>query len=182
MNDQTLNILNDGGVGVLLTDTLYGLVGQALNKKTVERIYKIKGRDKKKPLIILISSVEDLKLFGIKINQKTREKLLEFWNQSDPVSIILPCLLRKFAYLHRGTQTLAFRLIKKKSLIEILKVVGPLVAPSANPESSRSAENIRQAKQYFGDQVDFYLKGGRPKSKPSKIIKIGKGEVVVIRR
>jgi len=186
MDVNIIKILKDGGTGVLLTDTIYGLVGQALNKKTVERIYSVKGRDNKKPLIILISSVEDLKLFGIKIDQQIKEKLEEFWTNdllisSNPVSIILPCLLKKFDYLHRGTESLAFRLPKKKSLIEILKEVGPLVAPSANPEGLLPAQNISEAKKYFGSQVDFYLSGGKPRFKPSKIIKIEMGKVMVVR-
>lgn len=45
MDNDVIKILKSGGVGVLLTDTLYGLVGQALNKKTVSRIYEIKGRN-----------------------------------------------------------------------------------------------------------------------------------------
>ena len=43
-----IKILKAGGVRVMLTDTIYGLVGRADNKKAVERIYKIKGRNKKK--------------------------------------------------------------------------------------------------------------------------------------
>lgn len=69
-----IKILNDGGVGVLLTDTLYGLVGRALDKKTVARIYKIKGRDEKKPFIILISSIRGLTYFGIDVDKQTRER------------------------------------------------------------------------------------------------------------
>ena len=47
------------------TDTIYGLVGSAHSKKAIKRIYEIKKRDKKKKLIVLISSINDLKKFGI---------------------------------------------------------------------------------------------------------------------
>lgn len=62
-----IEILKRGGIGVLLTDTIYGVLGSALNKKVVERIYEVRKREKKKPFIILISKVSDLKIFGIKI-------------------------------------------------------------------------------------------------------------------
>ena len=52
--DNIIKILKSGGVGVMPTDTLYGLVGSAFSKEAVKRIYKIKNRDKKKKLIILI--------------------------------------------------------------------------------------------------------------------------------
>jgi len=64
---KIIKILKEGGIGVLPTDTIYGLVGSALNKETVEMIYKIRKREKTKPFIILISSPKDLKIFEIKI-------------------------------------------------------------------------------------------------------------------
>lgn len=178
---QISKTLETGGVGVLLTDTLYGVVGQALNKKTVERIYTIKDRDDKKPLIILIASVQDLRLFGVKLNH-TIEKILEnFWPGA--VSVILPCPLKKFDYLHRNTKMLAFRLPNKKNLIELLKTTGPLVAPSANPEGLPPAKNIREAMDYFGNRVDFYERGGRPKNKHSTIVVLrSNGEVEIARK
>jgi L-threonylcarbamoyladenylate synthase len=98
------------------------------------------------------------------------------------VSVILPCINNEFKYLHRGSKSLAFRLPNKKSLIEILKKTGPLVAPSANPQGLEPAKNIKEAKDYFNNKVDFYMAGGTLKSKPSTILKINKsGEVEVLR-
>ena len=125
MNDLIIKILKNGGVGILLTDTLYGLVGRALDKKAIKRIYRIKGRNNKKPLIILISSAKDLKLFGVKLNKQTKKTVENLWPGS--VSVILPCLSKKFTYLHRGTKTLAFRLPGKKPLLDILKRPGRLL-------------------------------------------------------
>ncbi len=72
---QAVDFLKKGKIGVMPTDTIYGLVGKALNKKTVERIYEVKKRKPEKPFIILISSLRDLKLFGVK-----PEKILKkYW-------------------------------------------------------------------------------------------------------
>ncbi|MDO8604661.1 MAG: L-threonylcarbamoyladenylate synthase [bacterium] len=180
MDEKIIKILKKGGVGVLLTDTLYGMVSAAENKKAVERIYNIKGRNEKKPLIILISNVSDVERFGVNLDEEARELLGKFWPGA--VSVILPCGLKKFEYLHRGTKTLAFRIPNKKSLIDIIKKTGSLVAPSANPEGLPPAKNITEAKRYFGDTVDFYQSGGNPKTKPSTIVSIIKGEVVIIRK
>ena len=64
-NSELVKILKTGGVGVIPTDTIYGLVGSALNKKTVERVYKLRHRNSKKPMIILIGEISDLKKLGI---------------------------------------------------------------------------------------------------------------------
>jgi L-threonylcarbamoyladenylate synthase len=170
-----LEKLRRGGIGVLPTDTLYGVVGQALRQKTVQRLYKVKGRKPTKPLIILIASLSDLKKFGIDSDIiQTHKRILEaVW--PGPVSVILPVEKKsqiKLRYLHRDTKSLAFRLPKKKTLQEFLKKTGPLVAPSANPEGLEPAQTIAQAKKYFGPQVDFYSAGGRKKGNPSALISL----------
>jgi L-threonylcarbamoyladenylate synthase len=180
-----IKILKDNGIGVLPTDTLYGIVGSAFSKKAVERIYKVRGRNPKKPCIILISSINDLKKFGISqsLIRANRRIVENVW--PGKVSVVFPLpkeAQKKFSYLHRGTKALAFRLPKKKSLIALLKKTGPLVAPSANPEGKKPAETITEAKKYFGDKVDFYLFEGKKTGKPSKIISLVTGEPIFLRK
>lgn len=163
MNQQIINIIAErikqGEIGVIPTDTIYGIVCSAFNKNSVEKLYKIRKRNKDKPMIILIGSVNDLKLFNI-------DAIVKNWPEK--TSIVFDC--NDFEYLHRGKRSLAFRLPHNKDLIDILKISGPIVAPSANIEGGKPAENIKEAKSYFGDKIDFYLDVGTIKSKPSKII------------
>lgn len=167
--------LRNGKIGVIPTDTIYGIVSSALNRKSVLKLYKIRKRNLKKPMIVLISSIKDLDLFGVKIDKKIIKK---YW--PGKVTIIVP--VKKFEYLHKGKESLAFRLPKDKDLIELLKISGPLVAPSANIEGKKPAQTVEEAKKYFDDKIDFYLDGGRLKSRPSKIISLEKGKVEVVRK
>jgi L-threonylcarbamoyladenylate synthase len=178
MINKVINILKSGGIGIVATDTIYGIVGQALNKATVERIYTLKERQPSKPFIILIDSFADIELFGIKFSSKERDQIMQFW--PGPVSIILRCDNDIFSYLHRGGNTLAFRMPVKDSLRKLIQSTGPLVAPSANPEGKLPADTIKQSKIYFGDNVDFY-QSGKTTNRPSKIIQIIEGEIIVIR-
>ena len=174
-------ILIKGAVGILPTDTLYGMVGSALNKKTVERIYAIRKRDTDKPLIVLISAIKDLEKFGIKINAAKQKKIKEIW--PGKVSIVFPCLQKKYAYIHRGSNTIAFRFPSDKNLQRLLKKTGPLVAPSANPSGGKPAATYIEAEKYFKNKVDFYVDAGKLSSKPSTLIEIGnKGDVSVLRQ
>lgn len=177
---QAIKNLRRGKIGIIPTDTIYGLVGQALEKKIVERIYDARQRRPDKPLIVLISAIDDLKLFGIKVDRKTKAVLEKYW--PGKVSIILPCKYKKFEYLHRGTNGLAFRLPANESLQEILLQTGPLVAPSANPESKEPALNLAEARKYFGDKIDFYYGSGKLQSPPSTLIKVIKGKIEVLRQ
>jgi L-threonylcarbamoyladenylate synthase len=177
--DNIIKILKTGGVGVMPTDTIYGLLGSALNEKTVERIYRVRQRQPDKPLIILVSSLADLKLFGVKLDKNTVDILDKYW--PGKISVILLCSLKKFDYLHRGTKNLAFRLPKNKWLQDLLKKTGPLVAPSANPEGLSPAKNVTEAKKYFGEQVDFYQVGKISSSQSSTLIEIANGKIKVLR-
>lgn len=174
-----VSIIKKGGIGVIATDTLYGVVGSAFLPEAVERIYDVKGRDENKPFIVLVSSIVDLKKFGIKLTEKHRVFLKNVW--PGKVSVILPCTSKKFEYLHRGTKSLAFRMPDKKDLIELLKKTGPLVAPSANPQGMPPATTATGAKNYFKKSVDFYVSEGRKEGEPSVIISLVKKEPEIIR-
>ncbi len=172
MNTENIaRILKNGGVGVLATDTLYGLVASASDEKAVKRIYTLKKRDPKKALIVLVSNAGDLKIFGIDV-KKYQNDLKKFW--PGKVSIIFPLKGDKFEYLHKGQKSIAFRVPDKKDLLELLEKTGPLVAPSANKEGESPAKNIKEAKKYFGDKIDFYVDEGELDSLPSTLISFDK--------
>lgn len=177
---KEVGILKKGGIGILPTDTLYGVVGSAFSKRAVSRIYEVKGRNHGKPLIILISSLEDVRKFGILLMDDQTKLLNSFW--PGPVSVILPCRQTKFSYLHRGTKSLAFRMPKSKKLLELIKKTGPLVAPSANPQGMKPAATVAEAKKYFGTEVDFYFPGGRKTGKPSRVVSLLTHKPAIVRK
>ncbi len=179
-NENLIDVLQEGGVVVMPTDTIYGIVGQALNMFTVERIYNIRRREESKPCIILIGDLAELDKFSISISEEQKKVLSKKW--PGPTSVILECTAENFFYLSKGAGTLAFRLPAEIGLQNLLKKVGPLVAPSANPEGEFPAENISQAREYFADLPDLYIDGGELKGKPSKLIKLRKdGSVSILR-
>lgn len=180
MNRKKLALLlKKGAAAVMPTDTIYGICGSALNKNTVEKIYKLRKRSPLKPLIVLIKNTNDLEKFGVKISSSQKEILNKVW--PGKVSVILKCSLKKFNYLHRGLETIAFRIPKNKLLVEILKISGSLIAPSANQEGKKPAKTIAEAKKYFGDKIIYY--GVRKIiGEPSTLIKLKNGKFEIIRK
>ena len=180
MNDENIAaIISSGGVGVLPTDTLYGLVGSALNPDVVDRIYELKRRDPKKPLIVLISDIASLEQFGVLLSDQLAKQLESYW--PGPYSIILPTIDDQFEYLSRGKDTIAFRLPQKQELIDLITITGPLVAPSANVEGLPPATTIESARRYFGTDIDFYVDDGELDGKASTLIEFDGEEVHTIR-
>ena len=180
-----------GAVGVIPTDTIYGVVARALAPRAVARVYKLRRRNPKKPFIILIHSASALAAFGVALDTSRRASrhgyrrafLAEAW--PGPVSVILPLAPRaakKYAYLHRGTRALAFRVPADAALCTLLKKTGPLVAPSANPEGEPPAKSIKEAEKYFGAGADFYVDAGRITGGASSLIDLTGREPIVLRR
>lgn len=163
-------LLKKGGIAFIPTDTIYGIVAMARDKKAVARLYELRRVTPKKPFIILIDSISRLREFGITLNLAQKTFLDRVW--PGRVSVVLPCVEEAFAYLHRGTKTLAFRLPKNTSLVTLLRKTGPLVAPSANPEGKKPAATIAAAKRYFGARVDIYQSASRKPGKPSTLVSL----------
>ena len=170
MESEIVNLLKEGKVGVMPTDTIYGLVGSALNPQTVEEIYLLRKRATDKPFIVLISSINDLGKFGVFLTKEQKEFLEKNW--PNPLSVILPVVGEEYKYLHRGKNSIAFRMPNDAKLLETLKQTGPLVAPSANFEGEKAAETIEEAKEYFGGRAAFYLDEGRLRSRPSTVVRL----------
>ncbi len=192
--------LKNGEIGVIPTDTLYGLVASALDMDAVERVYRVRGREKGKPCIVLIPEISDIdRLFchpelvegsslssadssvrRLSRNDKNNEMLGRVW--PGKVSVIFSCSDTKWAHLHRGTGTIAFRVPEKSDLRELLRNVGPLIAPSANPQGMPPAKTIEEAEEYFGSDADFYVDAGTLDSEPSTVVKIENGKLVIVRQ
>lgn len=169
--------LKQAKIGVIPTDTLYGLVASALIPEAVERIYQVKNRDLSKPSIVLIADPEDVDQFGVA--ERDKERADKFW--PGPVSIILHVPSKKWQHLHRGTNSLAFRVPDEPHLQDFLRQTGPLVAPSANPQGEVPAATVQEAYAYFGDNVDFYVDAGTLNKKPSALISFLENEFKILR-
>jgi len=149
---RLVELIKDGRVGVIRTDTLYGLIAQASNIAAVERVYALKHRDSHKPSIILISQLDTSDL-----PQPYEPFLRSVWPGRN--SVILPAPDAP-DYLTRGGGSLAYRMPDSPELLNLINQTGPLIAPSANTQGEAPAANLEQAVSYFGDTIDFYVDGG----------------------
>jgi L-threonylcarbamoyladenylate synthase len=166
-----------GTIGVIPTDTVYGLVARAADERAVSRLYELKKRDDK-PGTVIAASLEQLEELGLK--HRYLKAVEQFWPGA--VSVIIPAADPKLAYLHKGKMSLAVRIPDDKKLQKVLKQTGPLVTSSANQPGEPVATTIQKARDYFGDQVDFYSDGGDlSKRQPSTIIRIIDDAIEVLR-
>lgn len=165
-SDDLVATLQAGGVAVIRTDTLYGIVARADDEQAVTRVYDIKHRDQTKSPIVLIadqSQLYDAPADGI---VPTLELM---W--PGPYSIILPGEHAPH-WISRDNGSVAYRIPARDDLRYLLRQTGPLIAPSANPEGQPPAATIQQAIDYFGDVVDLYVDGGEvTDTRPSTLLR-----------
>ena len=178
MTEENIEILKNGGVAVIPTDTVYGIVCSAFSKEALDRLFEIKGRDENKPPVVLISDLSDLEKFGAKVTAKHSEIIAKYW--PGKVTIIFE-IVKEFAYLDKGLG-LAIRFPADEKVLEILKQTCPLATSSANIQGEPPAKNIVEAQKYFGDKVDFYEDGGELDSAPSTLVRIVGDKVEVLRQ
>ncbi|MBL8121675.1 threonylcarbamoyl-AMP synthase [Candidatus Saccharibacteria bacterium] len=174
---QLIALLKSGSVGVLPTDTIYGLVCSAQSKKSVARLFTIKQREAN-PGTVLAGSLQQLIDLGIR--GRYLKAVEYFW--PNPLSVVIPCG-EDLAYLHMGKHSLAVRIPDDTELRALLKEIGPLMTTSANHPGQPTARNFQEAFNYFGDAVDFYVDTGdmgeRP---PSTIIRVVDDAIEVLRQ
>ncbi len=179
LDTKVVESLRDGGVGVIPTDTIYGIVTTVNNQASVDNIHRLKHRLPGKKLIILAANINQLADIGF--DQGALEGAKKFW----PASVTIELSANKLPeYLSLNTGLAAARIPDQEKLRQLLEAVGPIVAPSANIEGEDPAQNIHDAKLTFSDNIDFYVDAGKIENqKPSTLIRISlDGKVKVLRR
>ena len=170
-------LLLSGSVGIIPTDTVYGIVCLASDTAAVKRLYSLKGRTAK-PGSIVAANIDQLIKLGLKA--RYLKAVANFW--PSPINVVLACG-DQLAYLHLGKQSLAVRLPKNRQLPALLKQTGALLTTSANPPGQPTANTIKQAQTYFGNKIDFYVDGGDLSGRqPSTIIRIMDDAIEVLRQ
>lgn len=150
--DQITKSLTDGGIAVVRTDTIYGIIALAANEQAVEKVFKAKNRNPSKQCIVLVANSEDIPQYGEHVAQVSA-------SSATPTSVIIPATSQP-EWLLRGGDTIAYRVVRDHFLKSVVASVGPVIAPSANPEGLAPARTVQQAIDYFGDHVDCYVDGG----------------------
>lgn len=170
--DQIRHAIQSDQLVVVPTDTVYGIGANPFSALAVSRLLRAKGRDESMPPPVLVASAKEaLALADIGPDDPKLaliEKAIHFWPGS--VTIILPAKpgLGWESAKHRGT--VAVRVPDERTCLAILEITGPLAVTSANLTGKPPAQNVSEAKQYFGSQVAIYFDGGQTKIGESSTI------------
>ena len=120
---EAVGLLKTGAVGVMPTDTVYGIVARAEDEAAVERLYAAKSREQK-PGTLIAASTDQLLALGVPVAEV--EKVAKYW--PNPLSAVLTLTNRN--YLTQGVGTLAMRVVADENIRQLLEQTGP---PSGDP-------------------------------------------------
>lgn len=168
--DKVILTLKNGGVVICPTDTVYGFLADATNKKAVNAIFKIKKRPKLKPLSIFIKDIKIVKELA-EISKEQEKILKKYW--PGKYTFILK---RKSGTKLFGVKkdTIAIRVPKYKLLNDLLKKINkPLAQTSVNISGEPPFIKISDIKAKFGrlkHKIFIIDAGNLKKARPSKII------------
>ena len=154
-------ILRQGGLVGMPTETVYGLAANALNPDAVCSIFTAKGRPSDNPLIVHISCVEDMEKFGLVSQFSESAKLLadNFW--PGPLTIIMPKGERVPEVVTAGLDSVAVRLPSHPVAQELIKAASlPLAAPSANLSGSPSPTTAAHVMDDMNGRIEAVIDGG----------------------
>lgn len=179
--DIAIKTLNKGGIIIFPTDTAYGIGCRMDNKEAVEKLFKIRKRQKNKPVPILISSIEMAEKYLISIPKDVKELMNKFWPGA--LTIVFPCKTGLAHSLIRGGgKTLGVRMPDNKMLLEIIKKIGvPILGPSANLSGEETPYKLSEIDKKLIEQVDFVLTGKTKHKKPSTVIDCSKKPWKILR-
>ena len=176
-DEQIVSLLKNGAVGLVPSDTIYGLSALALDESAVNRIYELKGRDERQPFPVLLANTEQAEQFGVSL--KDLELVQNLWPAPLTIIVSAPNFPE---FLHRGLKTLAIRILDNDELRKLLEKTGPLVSTSANLHGEQPTSSVNEAKKVFGDSLDFYVDAGTLHGEPSTIVQAENGKLKVVRQ
>ena len=189
--NKAVSVLKKGGVIICPTDTVYGFLADATNKKAVEKIYKIKKRPKGKPLPVFVSGITMARQLAV-VDARAAKQFKKHWpgaytfvlkrktsNSTNSTAV-------DFVELHGvGKDTIALRVPKNTFLQKLLKKMGrPLVQTSVNLAGQEPLNSIADIATTFGKNrlIDLMIDGGRAKNaKSSKILDLITRHLTIIR-
>ena len=157
--DKAAEILQNGGLVGIPTETVYGLAGNALNKSCVEKIFAAKGRPSDNPLIVHISSIDQWAPLVKHIPEAAIALAEKFW--PGPLTIILEKSDVIPQEICGNMSTVAVRMPNHSAALRLIDKAGfPLAAPSANTSGKPSPTSAKHVFDDLNGKIEGILDGG----------------------
>ncbi len=160
-NDINLacRLLISGDVVAIPTETVYGLAGNIFNKDAIDKIYSVKMRPRKSPLIVHVSTIDDFLKYVTNVPKVALDLAQHFW--PGPLTLILPKSNQIPPVITADQDSVAIRIPNHRITLDLLNMLSfPVAAPSANPYGYISPTCAEHVENQLGQKIKYILDGG----------------------
>jgi len=157
--ERVAAVLRAGGVAVLPTDTVYGLVALPADRAAMARLFALKGRAAEVPVAVLCADADQALALADPAAQEGAAKAASRW-WPGPLTLVLP--RRDGVGLHLGepSSTIGLRVPAHKLVRAVASLVGPIAATSANRHGEPTASTAAEVGAALGPGLDLVVDGG----------------------
>ncbi|MBM3236582.1 threonylcarbamoyl-AMP synthase [Candidatus Poribacteria bacterium] len=174
---RAVSVLDLGGIVAFPTDTVYGVGVDAFNPKAVEKIYAAKGRQKNKPLPVLVASFNDVLKISANLPPVFEKLATAFWPGA--LTIVVEANSALPAEITAGRNTVGVRMPDNPIALKLIENFGnPLATTSANISGEREAVTAEEVQVSLGDKIEMILDGGATIPSFSPLSQREKGGIV----
>jgi L-threonylcarbamoyladenylate synthase len=153
---NTVRVLEEGGIVIYPTDTVWGIGCDALNSRAVDRVYKIKRRDVQKSLIVLLDEYSALSRYVAKVPDITVDLISSIDN---PVTVIYDTAKNLPRNIAAPDGTIAIRVVRDEFCRNLIKELGkPIISSSANISGEPTPLVFKQISRDLINQADYIVK------------------------
>lgn len=157
--EETTRTLKQGGLIIFPTDTFYGLGAMMDHSSAVDRIYNLKGRDRSKPVSVVVFDIEMAMSLITGASPEARSLMDEFW--PGPLTLLFPARSDLSSFTVSSEGTIGIRIPDHRLTLALLQHCGfPITATSANKAGGENPVTATEAAQSLGGEVDLILDAG----------------------
>ncbi|MBU2565626.1 MAG: threonylcarbamoyl-AMP synthase [Candidatus Thermoplasmatota archaeon] len=177
--DSAVKVLENNGLIVYPTDTLYGIGGNPFNEDVIKKIFTIKKRPNV-PISVAVSNMDMIKKIA-ELNPAAVRIYEEFF--PGPVTVVLLKKKNVSPLLTAGSEKIGVRIPDNKIALRIINRFGPVTCTSANIHKGKNPVDIETAKKQLDDNIQLYIDDGKCKySKPSTVVDVSDGKIKILRK
>lgn len=155
---QAAEVIKEGGLVAFPTETVYGLGADALNPEAVGKVYAAKGRPSDNPMIVHISSKDDMTKLTYEITADIQKLMDAFW--PGPLTMVVPAREIIPKVTTGGLDTVAIRMPKEPIALELIRISQtPLAGPSANLSGKPSPTSYKHVAEDLDGRIDGIIAG-----------------------
>lgn len=178
--NKAVEILRNGGVVIYPTDTVYGLGCDITNKDAIERVHRIKGRDKKKPMSFVCSDMADISLYAYV--SKFSYRILKCFLPG-AYTFVLPATKETPRILQTKQKTVGIRIPDHPLTLKLVAgLSNPIISTSANQSGHDVLSDPLELLETLGNQVDLVMECGTLPIQPSSVVSLVGDRIEVLRK